>query len=609
MSDNNSLRMPADYDCRYAWPPVWFFVTPGMAAPINRTMLFDTKEAAVAAHAATHGASGVNQMSVRRREIQAGWDGHHNDLAWSHESWWDDSPVSAYTFPKANPDPSYLSVYANERDAARGKRTTVRVGRFLADNFPHMSERERLLKTEWQIASRSKNVFHDPEKFPLHYATTPDEIVDVYLNGPPSCMDHRHFTRDKNPTRAYGAGDLAVAFVRNSPEHGPKKGAGRIGIIARCLVWPEKKVFSRIYPTNGSGWAEAGYNNPEEAARMERALKDRFNEAGWQSGGTRPGLFDGARLAMFSAGKGLAMFPYLDQNLRAVPSKDGFVIDAKNGFLGQVQVGHIYDPRVTWARGEPRPPGDLPHVECCNRCKRPRGEGGEVFISPTTKSRWCDDCMNTRAYRMPDGSRIGDQDGNDHVRVYRTYRDYTREQGSFLAPHWWVAINAQKCEATRFHFIKGEGGVPFITTEDGVVLCREYAEANLSKTSDGKFFFNPRKRETHEAILRDKRIAEERAAAAEAARKKAAKDAEALREKAAKDAEALREKTAKDAVFASKAAALDLQAGVDRVTAQRVRRVTEELRLQRAAIEADTPVVPPPYMFEDVEGERLELED
>jgi hypothetical protein len=73
----------------------------------------------------------------------------------------------------------------------------------------------------------------------LKFATTPDEIVSVYINGPDSCMSKGmdDFNCDGHPCRIYGAGDLALAYTQET--------GGRI--TARALVWPDKKLVGRIY--------------------------------------------------------------------------------------------------------------------------------------------------------------------------------------------------------------------------------------------------------------------------------------------------------------------------------------------------------------------------
>ena len=42
---------------------------------------------------------------------------------------------------------------------------------------------------------------------------------------------------ERNPAGQYGAGDLAIAYLENEDGY----------VIARTLVWPDKKIYARIY--------------------------------------------------------------------------------------------------------------------------------------------------------------------------------------------------------------------------------------------------------------------------------------------------------------------------------------------------------------------------
>lgn len=72
----------------------------------------------------------------------------------------------------------------------------------------------------------------------VKFAATPEDIERVYVNGPRSCMSGEdEFDSSIHPTRVYGAGDLQVAYLTVNNDQ----------ITARALVWPEKKVWGRMY--------------------------------------------------------------------------------------------------------------------------------------------------------------------------------------------------------------------------------------------------------------------------------------------------------------------------------------------------------------------------
>lgn len=105
-------------------------------------------------------------------------------------------------------------------------------------------------------ALREEHDANDTSEDNLKFATTPEEITEVYTNYDDecsqvagSCMKYNADEINEDggeappvhPTSIYGAGDLAVAYTTNDE--------GRT--TARALCWPEKKVYSRVYSDDG----------------------------------------------------------------------------------------------------------------------------------------------------------------------------------------------------------------------------------------------------------------------------------------------------------------------------------------------------------------------
>lgn len=153
----------------------------------------------------------------------------------------------------------------------------------------------------------------------VFFAHTPDEIVGVYTSpGPSSCMqydddasnwqNYGRYNPGRNPTFVYGAGDLAVAYLKNP--------SGKIS--ARVLVWPEKKVYSRIYG---------------DVERMEIALE----QMGYECDVTEHNLnacnkggFDGARLLRVVTDHGRMIAPYIDAQYGVQDKGDYLVMCHQN---------------------------------------------------------------------------------------------------------------------------------------------------------------------------------------------------------------------------------------------------------------------------------------
>jgi hypothetical protein len=127
----------------------------------------------------------------------------------------------------------------------------------------------------------------------LLFAWKPEEIERVYKEGPSSCMDGTHNFPGVPcwPPAVYGAGDLACAYTVNNK--------GRIQ--SRCMVWPEKKLYGRIYG---------------DVQRMIKLLESEGYENDRDEDHTADGNghhFDGARLLKVAMkDKGYVVMPYLD---------------------------------------------------------------------------------------------------------------------------------------------------------------------------------------------------------------------------------------------------------------------------------------------------------
>ncbi len=119
-------------------------------------------------------------------------------------------------------DPSLLAYIASEADGRRHRVTGTKPGRYLAAHFSSMipSARDRLAAE-----------FVLPE---LHIAHTAEEIENVYLKGPKSCMSYEtsRYSAHVHPVTAYAGPDLALGYLKRGDE-----------IIARGLCWPERKVY------------------------------------------------------------------------------------------------------------------------------------------------------------------------------------------------------------------------------------------------------------------------------------------------------------------------------------------------------------------------------
>lgn len=132
-----------------------------------------------------------------------------------------------------------VSFTENEEKGARDRQASpIRIGSYLTKFYPQLSSDE-VTQLAGSIQAKHRHLV-------LKFAVTAEEIRDVYIrchqwDSVQSCMTGKgrwgSMEREgHHPVDAYGDSDLQLAYVEKHDR-----------IIARCIVWPERKIFSRIY--------------------------------------------------------------------------------------------------------------------------------------------------------------------------------------------------------------------------------------------------------------------------------------------------------------------------------------------------------------------------
>ncbi|WP_315729878.1 hypothetical protein [Bradyrhizobium sp. SZCCHNRI2010] len=198
--------------------------------------------------------------------------------------------------------PGMISFVASEEEGILDRYTRLTPGRYIsryyADHDIEDDKRRKLIATI------------DPSG-ELLFATTPDEIENVYKEGPDSCMDGDHeFNTPVWPTSVYGAGDLAVAYTMNN--------RGRIQ--SRAVCWPAKKIYGRCYG---------------DVQRIEKALEDEGFETTRDDhsvDGNGP-TFVGARIMkVLMLDENYAVMPYFDDLKYCIDAGDHWItVDERPG--------------------------------------------------------------------------------------------------------------------------------------------------------------------------------------------------------------------------------------------------------------------------------------
>jgi hypothetical protein len=129
-------------------------------------------------------------------------------------------------------DPTMITYIPNEKYGEAGKYTDQKIGRYLQKYYTvdqkALPEISNLLYLKTKLAECE-----------LHFATTREEIANVYLNGPSSCMSSSvgdFITDGIHPTEVYACDPIAIAYVTKKKR-----------IVSRSVVNTKTKEWVRIY--------------------------------------------------------------------------------------------------------------------------------------------------------------------------------------------------------------------------------------------------------------------------------------------------------------------------------------------------------------------------
>lgn len=272
-------------------------------------------------------------------------------------------------------NPALLAYTADEDKGARDIQTPIKPGRYLTKFFGAvLTERQIAHYARWQATGIRTSEYTSEATYALRFASTSEDIVSVYMRGPASCMDRRNFSADDCPVRVYAAGDLQVAYLEHID-------TGKI--VGRALVWPEKSVCGRVYPTDHS-WAMDGFASDEDSRDAAAGLEARLAGLGYIF--PRDGAsFEGARILRVRTGQSYVM-PYLDG--------DWGVSDIGSGSFVMTE---DYEHDCNRTDGLLEEPEEEEDRETCDRCEDELYSGASVTVSGGTES-WCEGCRERRAF-------------------------------------------------------------------------------------------------------------------------------------------------------------------------------------------------------------------
>lgn len=390
---------PPDYPAELCWPPQWLVGT-----EFGPKTYHDSMESADAAADAARIWAQVACVTSPILVTPRMW--HHRERCdqqsrvmpvWSGMPFWNrpDSIQADHYVAVSETDPALLSYIQNNAKGQRGIRTPIKPGKYLTKYYSDvLTAREIAGLATWQATGVKVTTYNDPAKYVLKFASTPEDIVKVYLTGPDSCMAHpTHFySSSVHPTTVYGAGDLQIAYLTEAA-------TGRIR--ARALVWPDKLHCGRVYPTDHC-WSQDGFDSLADCIDMQAALTDRFRALGYSMDNEKPNGFDGARLTRINCG-GRVVMPYLDGD---------YGYDVGSGSL-TMESSFDYSAETTNGLSDSRHDGSWDDDDdeddegrgWCERCEESCDQDDTQSVVTRVRSgrllneqTWCEHCARNHAF-------------------------------------------------------------------------------------------------------------------------------------------------------------------------------------------------------------------
>lgn len=341
----------------------------------------------------------TEQNTWREREVER--QKTRKMPVWSNEPFWRDHAErhADHFVHLSEQEPPLLAYTVDESKGVRDIQTRIKAGRYLAKYFAYILTAKQIgYFAAWQAnGTKPRGEAGNAE---VQFASTAEDIVDVYTRGPRSCMDGENFAKENSPVRVYAAGDLAIAYLESEPP--PNRPAHNV--IARCLVWPEKKIMGRVYPTPGA-WQVDGYNDHDSHMAAHHALESKLKEQGFSSTYEGTASFSGARL-LKKRRDGKYVMPYLDQD---------YLVDDDGGhFIMREEYEGAYTCQETsGCLGNEK---EETYDYSCDRCEEGNNDGtstvtvrhGNGYGRRTEE--WCEHCVDCGTFTCEGYDRLYSDD-------------------------------------------------------------------------------------------------------------------------------------------------------------------------------------------------------
>jgi hypothetical protein len=400
----------------------------------------------------------------------------YQPVVWTDERWWTD--VQAYFkdffLHVSHLDPSAVAFTEDERKGEADRQTMMRPGKFLQKFLaagPSGTIEHGPLKTWSPQVTKMQVAFyaqwHQDGRRPvsddiLAFTEDPDEMVRVYEEGPDSCMMGKGWSTEYHPVRVYAGGGLAMAYLTSASEE----------VIARCICWPAREVFGRVYPT--------AQNDTQRGHYAE--LMARLKGMGWTSITEDNSVFEGARLRQLNNRYGDYLMPYLDNEYGV---RDVYR-DGKSWWEMTHDEDHQDNTDGTMNGHEPD--------WTCDNCDEGYSDDDynysvfERWVPQPGRGRghgygrgeqtWCESCRDNDAFYC---------DGSDEH--YRSGNSIYAANGNTYEQSWFDANGGWQCAVTDEYYFDDDDGDAPVRLADGSLIHANEVEGNaFTCQADGQLW-------------------------------------------------------------------------------------------------------------------------
>lgn len=364
--------------------------------------------------------------------------GLHRPVPWHADM----DPIPDHFVHISTKDPDQVAFTETAKKGERDITTSMKPGRYLQKFYGDKLSKDQIHRIQARVVG---------DVGVVRFAKTPKEIVDIYVRHATACMrfsaDSGQWGYGKHPCEVYGNSDLQLAYMVDMNGNP----------TARVLVWPDKKLYGRLY------------GDIHRISAQLRAL------------GYEHKRLDGARIRRvpIKGHEGIYAMPYLDGLHRDDRICSYDIVCDEDGNI---------DPNWFRIRG----PYKTPHCQAgyvhhrdparCARCNTMRAEVNSYTVSKT-KVSWCAACFGRHAFCS---ALTGEWHAATHRVAYNHHWLGAEAHEKGYATQAEIEHFCFRCEGSHEWYRKGHSHYRPVTMANGQTWCEAYFAVHGGFNANGE---------------------------------------------------------------------------------------------------------------------------